>query len=245
MSAQEHRRIGVVGASGGLGASTLTASLALRAARAPGGAVCVDADLTGGGIDVTVGVEHEPGLRWGDLGGVDGPIAGGELLAALPRQADCPVLAAGVSAGDVRLPAVMTVLDALAGACAVTVIDLPRHAGHRQAVAEWCDVVVLLCGMSVRGLADGEVVAGGLVEQERDTRLVLRCGPRRGHLAEAVAAHLDLPLLGRLPDDPGIASDADRGHPPGERDRSPLAAVSDQILGELTGDRLMAAEVRQ
>ncbi|HET6693564.1 MAG TPA: hypothetical protein VFG97_04630, partial [Pedococcus sp.] len=55
--------LGVCGSAGGLGASTLTVALALTAVREgwkP--VVAVDGSLGGGGLDVTAGAEHLPGL---------------------------------------------------------------------------------------------------------------------------------------------------------------------------------------
>src|SRR5665647_2748950 len=53
--------IGVVGGSGGVGASVLTAAIAVRAAQADLRLVCLDGDRLGGGLDVTLGIEQEPG----------------------------------------------------------------------------------------------------------------------------------------------------------------------------------------
>ena len=62
----------VTGASGGLGSSTLAAALAgAWSKRAP---LLVDLDLTGGGIDVTCGIDHVEGLRWPDLNAVRGVV---------------------------------------------------------------------------------------------------------------------------------------------------------------------------
>jgi len=58
--------VGVVGASGGLGVSTLAVALASRAGPSLGVTVCVDtAGSAGarGGLDVTACLEHLPGLR--------------------------------------------------------------------------------------------------------------------------------------------------------------------------------------
>ena len=49
--------IGVVGGSGGVGASVFAAVLAATAAVLGGRALLIDLDVTGGGVDVTLGLE--------------------------------------------------------------------------------------------------------------------------------------------------------------------------------------------
>ena len=63
--------VAVVGARGGVGASTFAATLAVRAARrAP--TFLVDADPSGGGVELVIGSEHVDGLRWPDVALTDG-----------------------------------------------------------------------------------------------------------------------------------------------------------------------------
>lgn len=71
--------VAVVSAVGGAGGSTLSAGLALSWVRSGRGSVVVDANCVSGADDVLLGVESEPGMRWGDVsvrgwqdGGVDG-----------------------------------------------------------------------------------------------------------------------------------------------------------------------------
>src|SRR5450759_5675681 len=96
--------IGVAGGSGGVGASVLTAAIAVRAALAGLRPVCLDGDRLGGGLDVTLGIEQEPGVRWPDLAGVRGRVDGSELLRRLPSVDDVSVLSFD-RARDVQLEA--------------------------------------------------------------------------------------------------------------------------------------------
>src|SRR5690348_11711960 len=91
----DHHVIGVMGASGGLGASTLAVALAVRAGPRTGVSVCVDGRTSGGGLDVTACLEHAPGVRWGDLADLRGEVDGAALLRALPGEGPLRVLAAG------------------------------------------------------------------------------------------------------------------------------------------------------
>src|SRR5450759_5123603 len=138
--------IGVVGGSGGVGASVLTAAIAVRAAQAGLRPVCLDGDRLGGGLDVTLGIEQEPGVRWPDLAGDRGRIDGSELLHRLPSVDGVDVLSFDC-ARDVPLAAEIfrDVLLALRVAADVVVVDLPRP-DHEifAALAPSVDVMVLL-----------------------------------------------------------------------------------------------------
>jgi hypothetical protein len=246
----DHRVIGVLGASGGLGTSTLAVALAVRAARRSGVTACVDGQLWGGGLDVTACLEHLPGLRWPDLAGASGELDGAALLRQLPSQDGIAVLAAGGPLGSVGGPfegdaaladrvaagpeLAVRVVQALGRLCAVTVVDLGRGADplHAAVLVDACTDVVLLAGTSARRLADGVVAAHGVNGLARLTSvtLVLRT-PRRDALEpEEVATRLDLPLVAALADDPRVDADADRARMPGTRQASGPTRVGDRIL---------------
>jgi hypothetical protein len=227
----DHHVIGVVGASGGLGASTLAVALAVRAGRHAGVSVCVDARPVGGGIDVTACLEHVPGVRWCDLAGLEGEVDGAALLRALPGEGPLRVLAAR---GDP--PPVLTtraVVRGLASVCGLVVLDL----GVSPDLLDACTTVVVLAGVSARHLADASALAhGGLLPA--DALLVLRGARREPVAAEDVAVHLDLPLLAVLRDDARVRSDEERGRLPGTRRRGSVEGVADRVLehvGVLTG----------
>jgi len=71
--------LGVVGGSGGVGASTFAAVLAAVTGRA----MLVDLDVVGGGIDVLLGIEDVAGARWSGL-----RVGGGRLDPALLANVD-------------------------------------------------------------------------------------------------------------------------------------------------------------
>lgn len=77
--------VGVIGGSGGAGASTLACALALRAARAGERTILIDGDPLGGGIDVLLGGEGADGLRWPDFAGSRGRVGAGALAESLPE----------------------------------------------------------------------------------------------------------------------------------------------------------------
>jgi hypothetical protein len=180
--------IGVVGGSGGVGASSFAAILAAVA----GGSVLLDLDVTGGGIDVALGIEGEPGARWSGLHLAGGHLDPHTLVAGLPRWGPTAVLAADVAILDPE-----PVLQVLAAASTVgpVVADLPRSScPERAAALLHCDLVVVLARADVGGLVSAHAVADSLPE------LPIGVVVRRGDVASSESAELvGCTLLGELP----------------------------------------------
>lgn len=201
----------VTGASGGLGASTLTAvtGTALARGRAP---TLVDADFSGGGLDATVAIEHLDGLRWGDLAEHEGHVDAEGLRRRLPTGS-VPVLAARGQAPTVSTTT--AVVEALAHIGPV-VLDVPAGPLPGE-LAACADIIIVLVGLRPRWLRDGEQWVVGLGELSERALVVTR-GPRRAERVSAQAAdHLGLPLLEHLADDPGVPRDEARGRAPRPR----------------------------
>lgn len=180
--------LGVLGGSGGVGASSFAAVLAATAGRS----VLVDLDVAGGGLDVLLGCETAPGARWSGLRLAGGHLDPAELLAGLPQWADVAVLAA--DAGRLDAGAVRQVLGA-ASSVAPVVVDLPRtDCAERAAALFACELVVVV----VRGDTAGVVAAYAAVSAlpELPVGLVVRRGAIGGREA---AELIGRPLLGELP----------------------------------------------
>lgn len=180
--------VGVVGGSGGVGASSFAAVLAAVA----GSSVLIDLDVMGGGIDVTLGIEAAPGARWSGLHVAGGRLDPGDLVGGLPHWGSVAVLAADVPSVDAE--AVSQVL-AVAARAAPVVIDLPRAAlAERAAALLRCDLVVVLARADVDGVVAAHAVAAALPEVP--TGLVARRGEVN---ADDAAVLVGCPLLGELP----------------------------------------------
>lgn len=229
--------LGVLGSSGGLGASTLASALAVSAAPARPPVVCVDGQLHGGGLDVTACAEHRAGIRWADLAGARGDVPGADLLAELPESGGVRLLSAGPGGATPPPAVIVSVLGSLREVAGLLVVDLPSGADHGEPFLSACDAVVLLSGVSARHLADAVAASGRVSVAGPEAWLVVR-GSARGvawgaDLPEAMAAHLDLPLAGCWRDDPKLALDAERGRAPGERARSSLATLCGRLLEQV------------
>jgi hypothetical protein len=186
--------IGVVGGSGGVGASTFAAGLARLAGRgtATGRSVLVEVDPVSGGIDVLLGAEAVPGPRWSGLRLAGGRLDPDVLAAGLPAWSTVAFVAADVA----PTPEAVAQLLPVAREVGPVVVDVPRWpAPSRPPALAGCDLVVLVCGSTVAAAAAARCVADGLGPTVR-LAAVVRGGSAPHQVADLVGA----PLVGRVPD---------------------------------------------
>ncbi len=234
------RVVGVVGGSGGAGASVLAVSLALAGVRRGHATVLVDLDARGGGLDLALGAEDRPGARWPDLAGITGRVPAGTWESALPSAHGLAVLAPARDGGHpLPLPAaaVPAVLDSVVSDAALVVLDLPRADDAVTAAAlARTDVLLVVVTPDVRGSAAAQAVCAA-VRDHGDTRAVVRSLPGAGLDAQAVADWLGVPLAAELAHDSRLTAALDRGDPPGLSARSRLGRVSDDLLRHVMDPR--------
>ncbi|HZB68661.1 MAG TPA: hypothetical protein VE503_14700 [Ornithinibacter sp.] len=235
----------VVGASGGLGASTLALAVGRRLA-ATGPAAVVDLDLDGGGLEVTAGVEHLPGRRWDDLREVRGRVRPDLLLASLPVDDGCHVLSVR-GGGSPRPPerAALDVLRALEASGSRVVVDVPVGSASLPVLISRGPLVVVLVSLTTRGLADADAVVQRLHDDARDDdpggdqtedagprrpdlRLVTRGARGGAAVVDDLVAHLGVPHVCHLRHDAAVARDAERGLFPGTN-RNALRRCADAV----------------
>ncbi|MFE3189255.1 septum site-determining protein Ssd [Nocardia sp. NPDC059240] len=111
--------LAVAGAGAGAGASVLATAVALTAAgRFRDRTLLVDCAPFGGGLDLLLGLENSPGLRWPDLSIEHGRVSAPALHAALPATSGLALLSCGrgvdTSIGGTQSPT--TDLDTSEGA---------------------------------------------------------------------------------------------------------------------------------
>mgnify|MGYP001618590446 CR=1 FL=1 len=221
------RTVAVVGGSGGVGASTLAAGLALAGVRRGLTSALVDLDPLGGGVDLVLGAERVPGWRWPRLLGARGEV--GDVRGVLPVVEGVTVVAMGrgPDAGVLTAESVHAVLGSLGRHHDLVVLDAGRSVvpAARQAV-RGAEATVLAAGVGVRAVA-----AAARVGDELDARVagvVVRLAAG-GPPGVVVADALGLPLWGEVPTDRRVAADAEAGEPPG-RGRSRWGRAVAQVL---------------
>ncbi|MCW2541591.1 MAG: helicase/secretion neighborhood CpaE-like protein [Frankiales bacterium] len=197
--------IGVLAGCGGAGASVFAAMIAGCRAAVPGRPVfLLDCDALGGGLDVLLGCEQKPGVRWAQVrlrGGELDPLA---LVEALPSWHGVSVLAADrpaqLAADDV---------SAIVGAAAnigLVVLDVPRWPSDlRERCISHCDRLILVSPAEVRAVTAAAALA--VTVDPARTEVVVR-GSSRSLPAKHIAGLLGLPLLGELAFDPAVTRPA-------------------------------------
>lgn len=251
--------IAVMPASGGVGATTFAAALAVRAAQAGRAACAVDLDRFGGRLDVVLGAEQEPGWRWPQLSGVAGVVQGDSLAQELPRvlagagEVGVPVLARGraescsveEAVGPQWLGVLPDVVRGLGAAHQVTVLDVGRDVSVVAAVAPLVDAWVSVVGTLVpqlaaaaaavpllRAVVDGSAggASGGALRWPCEPWIVLRGSRIEDDVADAVSDHLDVPVVARVRDDLRLVTDVTCGRAPGARGRGGIVEAADEVL---------------
>ncbi|WP_448222374.1 septum site-determining protein Ssd [Gordonia iterans] len=189
--------VALVGGHGGAGVSTFAALLALTAARAGTAVLLLDVEPAGAGVDLLLGAEETPGLRWGDVAGETGSIHRQALSAALPRLGrELSFLTRGRDDGDpLSAETVLAVLDAARTDGRTVIADLGRAMDPAaDGVLDSADLVVVLTCATVPGVAGTRKLLSRLGTRAH-TQLVVR-GPAPGGLSDRqIAEAVGLPLL--------------------------------------------------
>jgi secretion/DNA translocation related CpaE-like protein len=233
--------IGVLGGSGGAGATVFAAALAQVAADV-GPTLLVDADPIGAGIDRVLGLESTDGIRWDSMLQTTGRLSSRSLREALPRAGDLAVLSWPPDRpASLQAFAMREVLSAGRRGFEVVVLDLPRH--HDAVVEETitrCDHVVLVSTLTVPGVTSAARVAARLPEFTPARHLVTR-GTRAGVTPESASRLLRMPLLASMGDQRGLDEAIDLGVGPARSRRGALARAARTCASALLVERSVAA----
>ncbi|MBI2700470.1 MAG: hypothetical protein CK428_16620 [Mycobacterium sp.] len=221
--------VAVIGGCGGAGASLLAAALAQTA----GDALLLDLDPWSGGIDLLMGGESAPGLRWPDLALADGRLNWAAIREALPRQRKVSVLSGTRRGYELEPGPVAAIVDAGRRGGVTVVCDLPRRLTEAtQAALDSVDLVVLVSRCDVRACAAAATLVPVLTAINPNLGLVVR-GPAPGGLrATEVADIAGAPLLASIRAEPGLSERLERGGLRLGR-RSALAAAARSVLAVL------------
>ena len=223
--------IGVVGGSGGAGATTLACALGQAAGRA-GPALVVDADTHGPGVDRVLGLDDLGGIHWDDLRVGAGRLSAASLREAVPRRHGVGALT--WATGDTATLPASTLQEAVAAAQrghGAVVVDLPRGpSGCVEEVVGRCDLLLVVVRPSLAGVASAVRLAAAWPRGAR-AGLVLRRVPR-AIAPDEVAAAVGLPVLAETGDQRGVEEAVELGLGPLRSARGPLARAVAVLLAE-------------
>ncbi|MBD8870937.1 septum site-determining protein Ssd [Nocardioides donggukensis] len=230
--------VGVVGGSGGSGATTFACALAATAAlEAP--ACLIDADPWGPGVDRVLGLDRLQGVRWDALQQTSGRLSARALRDSLPRRRGLGVLTWSPGPrGSLQAFAAREALAAGTRGHAWVVLDLPRGGGTVvEDLMTRCRHLVV----TVRGTVPGLSSAARFVDRAQ------RCGPVSvvvrgpGVDPDEVARLVGAPVIATMPDQRGLDEAVDLGLGPVRSRRSVLARAAREALAALAAEARGAA----
>lgn len=225
------RVVALVGAAGGVGVSTLGASISKRA----GGhePTLVDAHRCSGGLDLLLGIENEPGARWGEIELGDGVVARADVRRALPATADGiavltyprTTVADPYRVGARDVEAVVGTV----GSAGLTVLDAPVELVPRR-----CDLACVVLTPQLRPAAAAARIVAELAAAGVPHALVVRDEGWQALETVELERITGSRVLTRLGSARGLTRSVERGGLPRHLPRQ-LARPSDAILAEVMG----------
>lgn len=231
--------IGVIGGSGGAGATVFAAAMA-RVGADNEATLLVDADPLGAGVERVLGIESRAGVRWDAMQHATGRLSARSLRETLPRDGRLSVLSWPTERMDTLQPfAMREVISAGRRGFATLVIDLPRQGDAvAQETLSRCDHVLVVSTLTVPGVTAATRVVRR-VPSSTQPWLVTRAGGG-GVLAEDAATLLGIPLLAAMPDQRGLDEAISLGVGPVRSRRGALARTAQEVRSRLP-DRVNAA----
>jgi secretion/DNA translocation related CpaE-like protein len=234
-SARPARTVAVVGGSGGCGASTFAAGLAVTASDRGHSTLLVDADPLGSGHDILFGLDEPDGMRWPDLAGARGRLAAPALRAALPRVRDVSLLTWSRHEPSVVAPEAMrSVLDAGQRGHELVVVDIARRTDPAcEEALSRADHTLLLVRADVSGISAASRVARQIAPiAQRISVIAIQTGAG-AVLGELVAESLALPHATSMRPDRRITAASGEEFVTLRRRRGPLASACRTVLRQI------------
>jgi secretion/DNA translocation related CpaE-like protein len=229
--------VAVISGRGGAGASIFSAALAIAAADT----LLVDVDPWGGGMDLLLGLEGQPGLRWPDVSVQSGRLSLTAVRDAVPCHGGVGVLSGARHEADIMGASLLAIVDAGRRGGVTVVCDVPRRLTEAaEAALDAADLVVVVAGCDVRSCAAASAMAPALSGVNPNVGLVVR-GPSPGGLRAAdVARAAGLPLLAGMRPEPNLPDRLERAGLRLRR-RSPLLVAARKVLAVLGQHAIPAA----
>lgn len=208
----EGRVTGIASASGGVGASTLAAALAVAAQQGHVRTMLIDGCPDGGGLDLVLGAETVQGIRWPDLADAHGRLSAATLDYALPHPHGVALLSHARPHGSaVGREAANAVLESAVRGYERVFIDLARTESDFTEVAlgRLTELVVVVPA-SIRGIAANLAFVERVRARVAVLHIVVRLLPKGLALRDAAQA-LAAPDAIAIPHVPAVVERADQG----------------------------------
>lgn len=227
--------MGIIGGSGGAGATTTAIWLAQAAAGHGVSTVLIDGDRWGGGLELAVTADEIPGLRWPDFAETRGSIDPSQFRDSLPMAGGFAYLSWPGTRESVQIPAadaVAAVVDAARRSFELILVDIGRSGEGLGTLAWDCDRILLLTMAHLKSAVAAARVLNELPPV--DAGLLVRGTGTTSVDAPLIAETLGLPLLGVLPEMRGVAAGTELGRLLELGRRKPVRRFASSVL-ELNG----------
>lgn len=223
--------VGVMGGSGGAGATTFACALGQVAAHT-GTAVVIDADPLGPGTDRVLGLETQDGVRWDALCQTTGRLSARSLREALPRRGGLGVLTWYAGApGSLQAFAAREALSAARRGHDTVVVDLPRATDPVvDEVASRCDQLLIVVVPTVSGVASAVRLCARFPVRS-GVRLIVR---GRGIEPQQIARVTGVPVIADMSEQRGLGEAIDLGLGPVRSRRGPLGRAALEVLTRIS-----------
>lgn len=205
--------VAVVPASGGAGASLISCGLAFHARQIFREVALVDLDENSASLDITFGLENQPGMRWLDFSNLSGSINSNDILRSLPNRENVGLLTHGKLTGSATNTPKDLILEKLNETCDLVVIDFPRLSDKDFSIDALtnCDLVLVVTTATVRGSASAKRSIAGLAGYAKNIELVVRNVPGSNLDPMQIAELLNTPLAAIVNTDVRIAEQIEQG----------------------------------
>ncbi|MGL5811119.1 MAG: septum site-determining protein Ssd [Nocardioides sp.] len=227
--------VGVVGGSGGAGATTFACALGQLAATRHGGSLVIDTDPLGPGIDRVLGLESKEGIRWDALQRTTGRLSARSLREAVPSVDGVGALTWSPGPqGSLQAFAVREAVSAAARGHRTVILDLARHGDPLiEELATRCDRVVVLVKPDLTGVASALRVCDRMAAAAKLGLVVHGSGVD----PHEIAALADAPVLAAMNSQRGLAEAVALGAGPLASRRGPLARAARDVLAHLRANQ--------
>jgi septum site-determining protein MinD len=235
------RAIVITSGKGGVGKTTTTANVGMALAALGKRVVLVDADVGLRNLDIVLGLENR--VRYHLLDVLEKICDLDSALVRDKRVENLSLLAAAQTREkeEVDTDAMIGLIEQLRARFDFVLIDCPAgiESGFRNAVAG-AQHAIVVCTPEVSAVRDADRVVGLLPNDWRPELVVNRLRPalvKKGKMlsVDDVNSILNLPLLGVIPDEPGIIVATNKGQPVALDGNTPLANAYRSIAARLAG----------